>query len=119
MKRKHRIIYFAILATVLLTALAMTVLTLRNGNICADVELDPLVAYCTNYLLVIVSIFATYSTIRYKSIWSAILRMSIIGAVALADVIYYFLFQDKNVLWCLPVLAVAYATVWFKEKSEE
>lgn len=95
-------------------ALVLEWLTLRQGPMGDLVPLTATQAYAIDYVLVALSMAGAFFGIRGKSM-DPVGRMLLVAGPALLDVIYYFMYYDVNVLWCLPLLAVAYVFVWPKD----
>lgn len=116
MIRQYRIIYIALLVALLTQAIALEVVTRMNGPLLdlSGAELSAGTAYAVDYALLILSLAGTFFGIRCKQL-NPVLRMSFITIPATFDLIYYYFNYDVNVLWCLPVLCVAYIFVWPKD----
>lgn len=114
MIKQYRYIYIAFLAGIVSVALVLELLTLKQGPMGEHFPLTATMAYVIDYVLVALSLAGAFFGIRGKSM-HPLTRIVMVGLPAQLDVIYYFMFYDVNVLWCLPLLAVAYVFVWPKD----
>lgn len=113
---RNKIIYIALLALVILLGAALEIYTSACGPLSDAVALSPQTEYAVNYALLLLSLAGVFFAIRGKGL-SPLPRMCMVAVPALADTVYYYLRYDANVLWCLPVLFVAYLFVWPKEEG--
>lgn len=107
-----------LLALVVIQGAALELYTQAEGPLSDAVTLSPQTEYIVNYSLLLLSLAATFLAIRGRKI-SPLPRMVMLAVPAWADTVYYYFRYDVNVLWCLPVLCVAYLFVWPKEERAD
>ena len=114
--KRNRILYLTLLATTIALAAVLEWHTLSHGPLSGYLCMTPVAEYAVNYALVAVSLLTAFLAIRYKRMCT-LARMCMVSVVACLDIVYYFVNFDPNVLWCLPMLLVAYLFVWPKDEE--
>lgn len=109
MNRK-KICYFLFIAIELLIVLLLEFLADSRGPLLEGWG-DAQFQYVFSMICALSAILSAFLAIKKKQV-NPILRMSIVmGAVQLVLLDYYF-FYDTNLLYFLPVLAIAYLFIW-------
>ena len=114
--KRNRKLYFTLLATTIALAAVLEWHTLSHGPLSGYLSMTPVAESAVNYALVAVSLLTAFLAIRSKRICNPV-RMCMVAVVACLDMVYYFVNFDPNVLWCLPMLLVAYLFVWPKDEE--
>ena len=117
MSRKLFNICFAIeYASVLLTALAFWFLT-RDGHFSFEAAaLSPKFTYAFGLCCALFTLAAAFLSIR-QTHWNPLFRLALLVTPAIMVLVDYFLLQESNMLYCLPLLVVASFVMLYKENQ--
>ncbi|GEM_PF-2860344 len=91
----------------------------RMSNGCMlDAEAYPNAHYLVSVCVSLILIANCYLAIRKKQL-PLLIRTSLIGVAALAVILLYYIFDDANLIYALPLTAVAYLYLWPRSDSNQ
>lgn len=115
--KEQRQVYFLYLVLPFLTAAALELLTHVSDGLLPLQGLPPIVYYAVSVVFTFFAFACLYVGLCMKDkSWGFRIMMLPSGAAAI--LLDYFLFGDKNLLYFIPVFAIAYLFLWPKEKQE-
>lgn len=114
MLKQQRIVYFVLLFLTITIGAVLEVYTLKNGPLMPESEQYGMYSYIMSYVCAFSVILAAYLAIRQRT-WNPIVRMAVVHSAIILVMLDYFLFYETNMIFSIPVLAIAYIFAWPKD----
>ena len=108
---KIKICYFLFIVFEMLTVLCLELLIDNKGPLLGELDDMTHVQYIFGIVTVLSVILSVFLAIKKKQL-NPILRMALIMSGVNMVLFDYSIFYDTNLLYCLPVLAIAYMFIW-------
>ena len=108
---KKKICYFLFIVFELLTVLCLEFLIDNKGPLLGELDDLAHIQYVFGIITVLSVILSAFLAIKKKQL-NPILRMALIMSGVNMVLLDYYFFYDTNLLYCLPVLAIAYMFIW-------
>ncbi len=105
-KRQFFFFFIAMMIAPLLVAICFQLVIHQSGPMLPPETFSPSMRYAFGIVCVVSTILGVFLALT-KSRANPILRMSILSTPALLVVMNYYLMDERNYLFCLPLLAVA------------
>ena len=105
-KRQFFFIFIAMMIAPLITAICFQLVIRQNGPLVPPETFSPSMRYAFGIVCVASTILGVFLALT-KSRANPILRMAILTTPALLVLMDYYLMDELNFLFCLPLLAVA------------
>lgn len=112
--KQLRIFYLANIVATLLVAGIFELFTRLHGQILLPDSFTAMQQYMINVCFVVVILLSVFLTLRMRQI-PLLIRMCTISSSAILVMLDYYVLQDTNLLYFLPLLTVAYLFVWPKD----
>lgn len=106
-KKQIFFVFLAMLAGVLLTALLFEIVIRRQRSLLPPEAVTPSVQYAFGVVCAASTLVGVFLALRQTG-WNPLLRLSLITSPAVLVLIDYYLLGERNFLFCLPLLAVAF-----------
>lgn len=105
-KKQFTILFILEYVVLLVTAGLLYWLTRRDGFL-IDVEtLGPHFSYIFGLVCAVGTVLFVYLALSRRK-WNPVLRLSLLTSPAILVLMDWLLFQDRNMIYCLPLLVVA------------
>lgn len=105
-KKQFTILFILEYAALLLSAGLLFMLSRRMGPFLDVAALGPQFPYIYGLVCAASTVLGVYLALSRRS-WSPVLRLSVLTSPAILVLLDKFLFQDANMVFCLPLLVVA------------
>lgn len=107
MKNPMKIIYWTILAGIILLAVLLEFIPVLDGVL----EKGSVAEFYVQYALIAVTLGATYAALKMVK-KNPVLRMALLEAPAFANIICYHLFMNASFFYLAVICVIAYAFVY-------
>lgn len=108
---RRRIFYFLFIVFELLIALFLEFLTDHMGPLLGEIEDMAQVQYIFALVCALSAIVSAFLAIKKKQL-NPIVRMAVLMSGVNMILLDYYFFYDTNLLYFIPVLAIAYMFIW-------
>ena len=108
---KRKICFFLFIVVELLIALGLELLTDSTGPLLSELENLAEAQYIFSMATALTAIAAAFLAIVKKKL-NPIVRMALVMSGVNMVLLDYYLFFDTNLLYLLPLLAIAYMFIW-------
>lgn len=107
---RRKIIFFLFIVIELVTVLLLEFLTDKRGPLLEGIG-DAQFQYVFGLICVLSAILSAFLAIKKKQL-NPIIRMALVMSGVNMILLDYYFFYDTNLLYFLPVLAIAYMFIW-------
>ena len=105
-KKQFTILFILEYVVLLVTAGLLYWLTKRMGPLIDVESLGPNFLYIIGLVCAVSTVLCIYLALSRRR-WNPVLRLSFLTSPAILVLMDWLLFQDRNMIYCLPLLAVA------------